>query len=133
MKVKKYVFPVHTDERGRLVAVEEFKDIPFDIKRVYYIFDTTDDVTRGQHAHKDLEQILICLNGSCKVLLDNGEEKETVILEKPEEGLYIPNNMWREIYNFKPGTILLVLASRPYDSDDYIRTYEDFLNLLKGN
>ena len=89
MQVVKYVFQQHGDERGMLVALEEWKDIPFEIKRVYYLYDTKSGVRRGGHAHRDLEQILVCIHGSCKVLLDSGAEKKIVSLEKPYEGLYI--------------------------------------------
>lgn len=103
MQIVKYVFQQHGDERGQLVALEEHKDIPFEIKRVYYMYDTGKGVTRGQHAHKSLEQILICIHGSCKLMLDNGKEKKIVSLEKPYEGLYISNNIWREMYDFSSG------------------------------
>ena len=83
MQVIKYVFQPHGDERGQLVALEEFKDIPFRVKRVYYMYDTAKGVTRGYHAHKCLQQILICIHGSCKIRLDNGSEKKVVPLEKP--------------------------------------------------
>ena len=89
MQVIKYVFQPHGDERGQLVALEEFKDIPFQIKRVYYMYDTGEGVERGFHAHKCLQQILICIHGSCKIRLDNGKEKKIVPLEKPYEGLYV--------------------------------------------
>lgn len=130
MQVVKYVFQPHGDDRGQLVALEEFIDIPFEIKRVYYIYDTLEGVTRGYHAHKSLEQIMICIHGSCKVLLDNGKEKKVVPLEKPYEGLYVANNMWREMYDFSPDAVLLVLASEIYDESDYIRNYEDFLKMI---
>ena len=126
MQVVKYVFQPHGDERGQLVALEEFKDIPFEIKRVYYMYDTGQGIHRGFHAHKSLEQILICIHGSCKVLLDNGSEKKIVSLEKPYEGLYIANNMWREMYDFSEDAVLLVLASDYYNEEDYIRNYDDF-------
>lgn len=112
---------------GQLVALEEHKDIPFEIKRVYYMYDTGEGVSRGHHAHKSLEQILICIHGSCKILLDNGEEKKIVSLEKPYEGLYIKNNIWREMYDFSPDAVLMVLASDYYKEEDYIRNYEEFL------
>ena len=111
MQVVKYVFQPHGDERGQLVALEEEKDIPFKIKRVYYMYDTAEGVTRGYHAHKSLEQILICIHGSCKIRLDNGFEKKVVPLEKPYEGLYVANNMWREMFDFSPDAVLMVLAS----------------------
>ena len=126
MHVVKYVFQQHGDERGMLVALEEFKDIPFEIKRVYYLYDTKKEVRRGFHAHRSLEQILICIHGSCRVLLDNGAEKKTVSLEKPYEGLYIANDIWREMYDFSPDAVLLVLASDFYREEDYIRDYEIF-------
>ena len=131
MQILKYVFQQHGDERGQLVALEEFKDIPFEIKRVYYMYDTGEGIHRGFHAHKTLKQILICIHGSCKVLLDNGEEKKIVSLEKPYEGLYIAHNMWREMYDFFPDAVLMVLASEYYDESDYIRDYDEFLNSVK--
>lgn len=126
MQVIKYAFQQHGDERGMLVALEEYKDIPFEVKRVYYMYDTKTDVHRGFHAHKCLEQILVCICGSCKVLLDNGEEKKVISLEKPYEGLYIANDMWREMYDFSPDAVLLVLASDYYNEQDYIRDYDEF-------
>ena len=132
MQVKKYHFQPHGDDRGQLVALEEFQDIPFDIRRVYYIYDTKAGVRRGFHAHKNLEQILICVNGSCKIHLDNGRETEEVLLDKPYEGLYIANDMWREMYDFTPGAVLLVLASQPYDESDYIRDYDKFLESIES-
>lgn len=130
MQVVKYSFQTHGDNRGQLVALEEFKDIPFKIKRVYYMYDTGCDVTRGYHSHKALEQILICIHGSCKIRLDNGFEKKVVPLEKPYEGLYVANNMWREMFDFSPGAVLLVLASELYDESDYIRDYDEFLEFV---
>lgn len=130
MQVVKYVFQPHGDERGQLVALEEFKDIPFEIKRVYYMYDTAPRVTRGYHAHKSLEQILICIHGSCKIRLDNGREKKIVPLEKPYEGLYVSNNMWREMFDFSEDAVLMVLASDYYREEDYIRDYEEFLRFV---
>ncbi len=127
MQVVKYAFQQHGDDRGQLVALEEFKDIPFEIKRVYYMYDTGEGVHRGFHAHRSLEQILICIHGSCKVLLDNGTEKKVISLEKPYEGLYIANDMWREMYDFSSDAVLLVLASDFYKEEDYIRDYDVFL------
>jgi len=134
MQVIKYVFQPHGDERGQLVALEEFKDIPFEIKRVYYMYDTLLNVTRGFHAHKNLKQILICIHGSCKIRLDNGKEKKVVPLEKPYEGLFVDNNIWREMYDFSEDAVLLVLASELYDENDYIRDYDEFLKFVdKGD
>lgn len=127
MKIIKYVFQTHGDDRGQLVSLEENTDIPFTIKRVYYMYDTVEDVIRGKHAHKSLEQILVCMHGSCKIRLDNGKEKKVVILEKPYEGLYVAHNMWREMFDFSKEAVLMVLASEIYDESDYIRDYDEFL------
>lgn len=131
MQIQKFVFQKHGDYRGQLIALEEYKDIPFKIKRVYYMCDTGKNVTRGHHAHKRLEQILICIHGSCKIRLDNGIEKCTVLLDKPFEGLYVSNVMWREMYDFSSDAVLLVLASELYDETDYIRDYNEFLRFVK--
>ena len=130
MQVIKYVFQPHGDARGQLVALEEFKDIPFEIKRVYFMYDTLEGVHRGFHAHKALQQILVCVHGSCKILLDNGEEKKVIPLERPYEGLYIANDMWREMYDFSHDAVLMVLASAVYDESDYIRDYDEFLRFV---
>ena len=132
MQVIKYVFQPHGDDRGQLVALEEFKDIPFEIKRVYYMYDTAQGVHRGFHAHRNLKQILICIHGTCKILLDNGAEKKIVPLEKPYEGLYVASSMWREMYDFSEDAVLMVLASEYYDETDYIRDYDEFLNFVNG-
>ena len=91
------------------------------------MYDTAPGVIRGHHAHKNLQQILICIHGSCKIRLDNGKEKKIVLLEKPYEGVYVANNMWREMYDFSPDAVLLVLASNIYIEEDYIRDYDEFL------
>ena len=132
MQVIKYAFQQHGDERGMLVALEQCKDIPFEIKRVYYMYDTKPEVHRGFHAHHSLQQILICIHGSCKILLDNGKEKKIVSLEKPYEGLYISNDMWREMYDFSKDAVLMVLASDFYDEKDYIRDYDTFLKIVRN-
>lgn len=127
MQLTKYVFQPHGDERGQLVALEEYKEVPFKIKRVYYMYDMSPGIVRGRHAHKNLQQILICIHGSCKILLDDGNEKEVVPLEKPYEGLYVTNSMWHEMYDFSKDAVLMVLASDIYDENDYIRNYSEFL------
>lgn len=132
MQIVKYAFQQHGDERGLLIALEEFKDIPFEIKRVYYMYDTVEGVRRGFHAHKSLEQILVCINGSCKVFLDNGKDKKIVSLEKRYEGLYVPKNIWHEMYDFSPDAILMALASDYYDEKDYIRDYDAFLKHIQS-
>ena len=124
-------FKSNGDDRGSLIALEGYKNIPFDIKRVYYIFDTKSDVVRGLHAHKNLSQVMICLKGSCRVILDNGSIKEQVVLDSPNKGLLIDSMMWREMYEFSADCVLLVLANEHYDESDYIRDYDEFLEYLK--
>ena len=131
MKHKKLTFLTKGDERGNLIALEENKNIPFDIKRVYYIFDNKEGVRRGFHAHKNLEQVLVCVNGSCEILLDDGKEKSIIKLENRNEGLFIEKLVWREMFNFSADCVLMVLASDYYDEKDYIRDYNDFKNYLK--
>lgn len=130
MVVTKYKLQQHGDERGHLVAFEEKKDVPFGVKRVYYMFDTKPGVVRGMHAHKSLEQLLVCVHGSVKILLDDGYDKETIVLDNPYEGLYVSNNMWREMSEFSEGAVLMVFASEYYDEDDYIRDYDEFLKFV---
>lgn len=130
MKITKLNFQQHGDDRGQLVALEENKEIPFNVKRIYYIFDTKEGVRRGFHAHRALEQILVCVSGSCKVKLDNGKESGIVKLSKPNEGIYVTNDMWREMYDFSSDAVLLVLASELYDESDYIRDYQQFLEYV---
>ena len=132
MEVKLYSFPPHGDDRGQLVAIEELQDLPFDIKRVYYIYDTLPGVRRGFHAHKNLQQILICVAGSCKIHLDDGTDTAEVTLDNPNKGLYISNDMWREMYDFTPGAVLLVLASQHYNEADYIRDYDAFIQMVRS-
>lgn len=131
MKVNKILFHPHGNDNGSLIAIEECKDIPFQIKRVYYMYGTREEVIRGRHAHKCLQQVLICVHGSCKVRLDDGKEQKTVSLNKQYEGLYISHDIWREMFDFSPDTVLLVLASEPYNESDYIRDYSEFLKYVK--
>ena len=115
------------DDRGSLIAIEEGYNAPFDIKRVYYIFDTKQDVKRGFHAHKNLKQICIAVKGSCTFIVDNGLEREEINLTNPKQGLYIENLIWREMKDFSSDCVLVVLASEHYDEIDYIRNYNVFL------
>lgn len=133
MEYKIIQFQKHGDERGQLVALENGKEIPFETKRVYYMFETLKDVRRGFHAHKTLQQILICTSGSCKIHLDDGTETAEITLDKPYEGLFIGSNLWREMYDFSPDAVLMVLASQMYDEGDYIRNYDEFLKFVKGD
>ena len=126
MDIKTIKFKIFGDSTGSLIPLEANKNIPFEIKRVYYIFETLPDVTRGKHAHSDLEQILICTSGSCKIFFDDGHKTNTIVLDSPEKGLYIGKNIWREMYDFSPGCVLMVLASDYYKEKEYIRDYESF-------
>lgn len=120
------------DERGDLVALEigMEKAVPFDIKRVYYIYRTAHGVSRGYHAHKNLKQVAICLSGSCRMILDNGRDREDVWLNNPTKGLLIESMTWREMHDFSEDCVLLVLASEHYDEADYIRNYKEFIRLI---
>ncbi len=124
-------FQKHGDARGMLVALESNKEIPFEIKRVYYMYNTLPDVRRGFHAHKKLKQILICIHGSCAIHLDDGFEKKEIVLNKPYEGLFLANEVWREMYDFSSDAVLMVLASDLYDESDYIRDYHTFIRFVK--
>lgn len=117
------------DERGSLIAIEEGYNAPFDIKRVYYIFDTKNGVERGFHAHINLKQIAIAVKGSCTFVLDNGEKREEIVLDNPNQGLFIEGLIWREMKNFSEDCVLVVIASEHYDESDYIRDYTKFLEL----
>ena len=121
-------FPVKGDERGSLVALEGLSDqVPFDIKRVYYIFDTASHMVRGKHAHYHLKQVLICTSGSCDIEVDDGFSKKAIHMDSPRKGLLIDGFIWREMKNFSSGCVLMVLASEHYDEADYVRNYQDFL------
>ncbi len=130
--IKTFKFKKIADDRGALTPIEELRDVPFTIKRVYYMYDTEVDFIRGRHAHKTLEQVLICVHGNCKVLLDNGKNKEIIELDRKDVGLYIGPNMWREMFNFTKDCTLMVLASDYYKESDYIRKYDEFLRYIKG-
>lgn len=135
MNIEKVNLVSHGDSRGQLIAIEEYDEIPFMIKRVYYIYDTNSDVTRGCHAHRTLKQLLVCVSGNCKIRLDDGKESQIVLLDKPNEGILICDTIWREMFDFSKDAVLLVLASDIYDEKDYIRDYQEFLKYVtdKGN
>ena len=122
-------FPPLGDDRGSLVALEANKTIPFDIKRVYYILGTKNNITRGMHAHRNLKQVMLCITGSCKIMLDDGKRREYVWLNSPVRGLLVENLVWREMLSFSPDCVLLVIASELYSEEDYIRNYETFKSL----
>ena len=116
------------DERGNLVVIEgEGRDIPFDIKRVFYIYGSDSEVVRGQHANRETEFLLVNVGGTSKVRIDNGRESEIVELNRPGMGLYLPPMLWKDMYDFSPDSILLVLASRHYDAGEYIRDYDAYI------
>ena len=119
------------DERGKLVVAEGGIDIPFDIKRVFYIYGSDSDVVRGQHANSESEFVLINVAGSSKVMITDGEDKEIVELNRPMDGVYIPRMIWKEMYDFSEDSVLLVLASTHYDGSEYIRDYDKYCELIR--
>ncbi len=120
------------DERGNLVVIEgEGMDIPFDIKRVFYIYGSDREVIRGQHANRETEFLLVNVSGISKVRVDNGKESEVIELNKPRMGLYLSSMLWKDMYDFSEDSVLLVLASRHYDAKEYIRNYEEYLEELR--
>lgn len=122
-------FPKHGDERGALIAIEGNKDIPFDIKRIFYIYGTDNSAIRGQHANRKSELLLISVSGSCKVKTDDGHgNKEIFTLDKPNDGLYIPRMVWKDMYDFSSDCVLLCLSSENYDSNEYVRDFDKFIN-----
>lgn len=120
------------DERGNLVVVEGNQDIPFEIKRVFYIYGSDCDVIRGQHANKKSEFVLINVSGTSKVKVDNGFETEIIELDRPRMGLYLPTMLWKDMYDFSEDSVLLVLASEHYDNNEYIRDYKEFIKAVGG-
>ena len=119
------------DPRGNLSFIEARKDIPFDIKRVYYLYDVPGGSDRGSHAHKNLHQFIVAMAGSFDVVLDDGTKKKRFHLNRPYNGLYVYPMMWRYLDNFSSGAVCMVLASSHYDESDYIRDYSDFISLIK--
>ncbi|UFH48256.1 sugar 3,4-ketoisomerase [Pseudomonas sp. KNUC1026] len=132
MKIQLLPLQAHGDDRGSLIALEEEKNIPFTIKRVYYLFDTGQGVRRGFHAHKSLKQVAIAVRGSCRFLLDDGREKIDLRLDHPQQGLLIESFVWREMYDFSPDCVLMVLADSLYDESDYVRDYPTFLQMVEA-
>ena len=124
---RKLHFPDLGDERGKLVVAEGDIDIPFAIQRVFYIYGSDDSVVRGQHANRESEFVLINVAGSSKVMITDGTNKDIVELNRPMEGLYLPKMVWKEMYDFSPDSVLLVLASTHYDGSEYIRDYDEYI------
>lgn len=123
---------LHRDDRGSLVAVEAGKDVPFAIGRVYYLYGAPEGSERGFHAHRTLRQLAVAVNGSCTFLLDDGTGREEVRLDRPDRGLYIGAMVWREMRDFSPDCVVMVLASEAYDEGDYIRNRDDFLSHVRA-
>jgi dTDP-4-dehydrorhamnose 3,5-epimerase-like enzyme len=124
--------PVRGDERGRLVAIEGGREVPFDIARVYYIYGTQPGTPRGFHAHRTLGQYAICVAGSCIMLVDNGRERREIRLDRPDRALFLGPMLWHEMRDFSPDCVLLLVADAPYDEADYIRDYSEFASLAEG-
>jgi dTDP-4-dehydrorhamnose 3,5-epimerase-like enzyme len=125
-----YRFKLHVDERGSLVSIEANIDIPFMIKRVYFMYGLKSGQRRGCHAHRSLHQMLICLNGECSVLMNDGFERMNVRLAESNIGLYIPPKVWHEIYDCTAETIIMVLANDYYNEGDYIRNFDEFIKFV---
>lgn len=130
--VKLIDFKLLGDERGHLTVLEANKNIPFEIKRVYYLTDTQPGVSRGFHAHKELEQIAVCVAGKCRMLLDDGKHKEETWLDSPTKAMRIEKMIWHEMHDFSDDCVLLVLANDYYDEADYIRSYTNFIGLVSN-
>jgi dTDP-4-dehydrorhamnose 3,5-epimerase-like enzyme len=126
MNIQLLPLQIHGDSRGSLISLEDHKNVPFDIRRIYYMFGTQEGVSRGYHAHKSLRQMVIAVRGSCQFVLDDGRERVTVTLNNPAQGLVVEEMIWREMHQFSEDCVLVVLANAHYDESDYIRNYEEF-------
>lgn len=123
----------HSDRKGNISVVQNGVTVPFDVKRVYYLYDVPGGESRGAHAHKELSQLIVAASGSFRVILDDGRAKRTFFLNRPYQGLYLKPGIWRDLNDFSSGAVCMVLASEKYDPEDYIRDYDEFLYYIKGN
>lgn len=130
-KCKLVQFPKITDRRGNLSFIEGNRHVPFDIARVYYVYDVPGGEARGAHGHRALSQVLIATSGSFEVTLDDGNARRTYTLNRPFEGLLVVPMIWRELHDFASGSVCMVLASHIYDEEDYFRDYDDFLRAAR--
>ena len=128
--IKTIKLPVIHDSRGNLSYVENSKHIPFDIKRVFYLFDIPSTSVREGHAHKKLHQVIFALSGSFEITLNDGYDIQKIQLNKPYVGLYLPNMIWRDISNFSSGAVCMVLASHEYDPTDYLRSFDEYVDIV---
>jgi hypothetical protein len=126
-------FEIFGDNKSSLTSIESGRNVPFEIKRVYYIFNTKIEVERGFHAHLNLKQVVISVKGSCEFILDDGIKRINIKLDKPNIGLFLEGMIWREMKNFSSDCVLLVLASEHYNADDYLRNYQKFLQLVHND
>lgn len=122
----------HSERKGNLTVIENGETSPFDVKRVYYLYDVPGGASRGSHAHKKLQQIIVAVSGSFRVTLDDGKNKRTFFLNRPYQGLYVKNGMWRTLDDFSSGSVCMVLASEGYQQEDYIRSYDEFLEFRRN-
>ncbi|HET7359169.1 MAG TPA: FdtA/QdtA family cupin domain-containing protein [Rhodanobacteraceae bacterium] len=132
MDIERIQLQTHGDERGMLIALEQQRNVPFEIRRVYYLFGTGGGVHRGRHAHRRLNQLAVTVSGSVTVLLDDGNGSQRVVLDNPAHGLLLGRMVWRELYDFSDDCVLMVLADQLYDRNDYITDYADFLREVHG-
>lgn len=130
MKAKILELARHYDLRGNLSVIEEFKDVPFKIERSYWIYDVPGGETRGGHAFKETEELIIALSGSFDITIDDGKEKKVFSLNRSYYGLYVPKGLWREMKNFSTNSLALVISSTKFDENDYIRDYDEFLTFI---
>ena len=130
MNYKIIDIPKINNTKGNIGVIQN-DTIPFDVKRVYYLFDVPSGAKHGGHAHKKLKQVILAISGSFDVVLKDGKSKEIITLNRPDKGLLIENNIWRELENFSSGSVCLVLASEEFSEDDYIRSYKEYLSFVK--